>query len=97
MTVQSPQLACNMNAFNRTERDRYKVLTDKLSASAAAELSAGYEIVVALESLSLVELAEWISLESRCCPFLNFAVALRLTGATGVKEFLAAELGFHGD
>jgi hypothetical protein len=48
-----------------------------------------------------LQLAEWISLERRCCPFLEFAlewkqddsVSVRLTGQPGVKEFIAAEMG----
>jgi hypothetical protein len=49
-----------------------------------------------------VEVAEWVDLESRCCPFLEFGidvsekgrvVRLRLTGGKGVKSFLKSELG----
>jgi hypothetical protein len=48
------------------------------------------------EKMSLTELAERVSLEARCCPFLDFAMPLsgsggpaklRLTGGPGVKEF----------
>ena len=47
------------------------------------------------------KLVEWVALERRCCPFLEFEillglegepVILRLTGEDGVREFLAAEL-----
>ena len=52
-----------------------------------------------------VQLAEWISLERRCCPFLEFAlewkrddsVSVRLTGEAGVKQFIAAEMGITMD
>jgi hypothetical protein len=49
----------------------------------------------------VVEIAEWVDLEARCCPFLDFglgvrgkgtgSVALALTGGPGVKEFLKME------
>ena len=48
-----------------------------------------------------LDLAEFITTERLCCPFLHFAleldpdaeeVRLRLTGSEGVKEFLSMEL-----
>ena len=49
----------------------------------------------------LPKVAEWIALKHRCCPFLAFSLhvnssnlALELSGRTGVKDFLKAELGF---
>ena len=45
--------------------------------------------------------SEWIGLERQCCPFLSFELrwpsgeggpSLRLSGPTGVKEFLKAEM-----
>jgi len=44
--------------------------------------------------------AEWITLERRCCPFLDLGldwsasnrVSLTLTGGPGVKTFLAEQL-----
>jgi hypothetical protein len=47
-------------------------------------------------------LAEWIELERRCCPFLEFkielpaagaSIVLHLSGGEGVKEFLSTALG----
>ena len=46
------------------------------------------------------EIAEFVLLERRCCPFLNFQISLKegydaitvcLSGRDGVKGFLAAE------
>ena len=54
------------------------------------------------ESGILPALAEFIRLESQCCPFLRFRLTvepaggplwLELTGPAGTREFLAAELG----
>jgi len=50
----------------------------------------------------LAKLAEFISLEKLCCPFLSFVVDvegeggpvwLRLTGREGVKAFIREEIG----
>jgi hypothetical protein len=47
-----------------------------------------------------LKLAEWVTLERLCCPFLTLAlvtqagsVRLELTGSQGVVEFLTMELG----
>jgi hypothetical protein len=94
--------ACNMSALNHTERDRLYVLLDKLTTAAVhrQELPNGYRYDVDRQKLSLAELAEWVSLESRCCPFLNFdlqlsskgALYFQLTGDAGVKQFIEAEM-----
>ena len=85
---------------------------------ASRELPNGYELSVDPSRLpadpapgvaapnaahGLAALAEWVELESRCCPFLDFDLGVRgrgglvrlsLTGGAGVKEFLREEIGF---
>ena len=65
------------------------------------ELSNGYEFRFADESDLLRRLAEFVSLEKLCCPFLRFDIEveaergpvwLRLTGREGVKEFIREEI-----
>ena len=95
-------IACNLSALNHTERDRLYVLLDKLTTAAVhrQELPNGYRYDVDRQKLSLSELAEWVSLESRCCPFLTFdlqltsngALRFQLTGDGGVKQFIEAEM-----
>ena len=62
----------------------------------------GYLFRLSFTDQTLLEVAEFISFERRCCPFLSFqislnesdeAVTVQLTGRDGVKEFLAAEFG----
>jgi hypothetical protein len=61
----------------------------------------GIALRFAADAAAFVQLAEWISLERRCCPFLEFAlewkhadsVTVRLTGPPGAKEFMAAMIG----
>jgi hypothetical protein len=94
-------IACNLSALNHTERGRLSALLDKLTTGAVhrKELPDGYAYEIVPAKVSFPELAEWVSLESRCCPFLNFrldlaggAVRLQLTGGSGVKEFIQAEM-----
>jgi len=65
------------------------------------ELSNGYEFRFTDESDVLRRLAEFVSLEKLCCPFLRFEIEveaesgpvwLRLTGRAGVKEFIREEI-----
>lgn len=98
---------CKMSALTPAERTRHMELTEKLldAATGRTELPDGYAFDLDVAGIPLPEVAEWIGNESRCCPFLDFglevrrggATRLRLTGAPGVKEFLAAELGLGGD
>jgi hypothetical protein len=103
--AESP-FACNMNALSREERQRYGALSAKLVAARVSvrELANGYEWTLKRDGAPLRELAEWIELESRCCPFLTFGVELRgdanstvvrLTGGKDVKEFIKAEFGME--
>jgi hypothetical protein len=109
-------LACDLNALSGSQRERHRTLGEKLrgAVTGRAELANGYTLVLDLDRLPpdsagapfcVVEVAEWVDLESRCCPFLEFGidvagkgrvVRLRLTGekgVKGVKAFLNSELG----
>ena len=105
-------LACNLAALTPSERDRHQVLAEKLAKAVVgqAELVNGYELTLDLARLPadaqgsafcVVEVAQWVDLEARCCPFLDFGidvkgkggvVKLRLTGGKNVKAFLEEEL-----
>ena len=102
-------LACNVSALTRVERDRQHVLGGKLKGAAIRreELPNGYALILDRSKLPLNELAEWVSFESRCCPFLDFQISftgdigpltLQLTGkSTEVKGFLTQEIrAFEG-
>jgi len=104
-TTQSapPPLACRPNALDKTQRQRQQALlaTVRQTVVATHGLPDGLALDFPGNAATFVQLAEWISLERRCCPFLAFAlewkeddrVSVRLTGQPGVKEALAAEMG----
>jgi hypothetical protein len=101
-----PPLACNLNAISRGERPRHQQLT-KLWQSAVLdrrELDDGYSFHIDRSIVSIDELAQWITLEHKCCPFFRFRLDLNehavdehdnvwmtITGVAGIKAFLAAE------
>lgn len=78
---------------------RRKNYLDKAAESLidSAELSDGFVFRFPLRDGTLQTLAEIIDLERKCCPFLNFrlavetgndSVSLEMTGAEGTKEII---------
>lgn len=101
-------LFCDMTVFSHEQREAHiDAIRQLLSAvHEALELPDGYALRFAPDLAVLLKLAEFISGERLCCPFLNFdlrveaeggPVWLRLTGPEGVKEFLWLELGGFGN
>jgi hypothetical protein len=93
---------CNTKALNPAERARHKRLADKLVAERKqiVETDIGYEFQYDPSRVSIAEVAEWVTAESKCCPFFDFhidleredrVVCLGLTGEAGVKPFLRSE------
>ncbi|MGH7924667.1 MAG: hypothetical protein ACREQH_08765 [Candidatus Binatus sp.] len=93
-------IACRLDAISATERPRYDELRGMLRPAAVGkrELPDGIAIQISTERMALAQVAEWISFERKCCPFLEFRIDVAprsgpvwvsLTGRDGVKEFLA--------
>jgi hypothetical protein len=105
MTDESSQvLACNPGAMTSEQRRRYAELSKTLRESVreVQELPNGYEFEYAPDPAVLLAVAEFVSLESRCCPFYRFVLEkepgdgplrLRVTGPAGAKEFIRPVLG----
>lgn len=101
LTRQS-QFYCNLKALSPGERSRHKQLTEKLASARkkVVQTMTGYEFQFNPAAVSLANLAEWVTDESKCCPFFNFqinmnsktgALRLQLSGDEGVKAFIRAE------
>ena len=103
-STQTPPLACNMNVFTPIERENHIQTTTWLfqSVQSVREVESGYEFIFPNPDGSeiLTRMAEFISNERRCCPFLKFTltidanplpITLTLTGPEGTQEFLRAE------
>ncbi len=98
----APAIACNLKAISSAERPRYNDLMKSLRASVRerTEHSDGYAFKLDGGAISLKEVAEWISMERLCCPFLSFQLSasgnqadwmLTLTGPRGAKAILQEE------
>ena len=99
---QSP-LACDMTAIPAEQRPRHLEKSREFFSQIeeTRELPNGYEFRFADEPNVLTQLADFVSLEKLCCPFLRFEIEveaengpvwLRLTGREGVKEFIREEI-----
>ena len=108
--IQSP-LACDMTAIAADERPKHLATSRELFSriEEVRELPNGYEFRLADGPALLSQLAQFVSLEKLCCPFLNFVIEieaedgptwLRLSGRDGVKAFIREEIagltGFTG-
>jgi len=101
-TTQNIPLICNMNVFTSVEREKHIETTTQLlqSMQAIHEVTNGFEFIFPNGTESITKLAEFISNERLCCPFLEFSlrvapndepISLTLTGPEGTQEFLRAE------
>lgn len=101
----STPFCCIPDAISTPDEARYRELCRKLLQARlhTEELDDGYRFHLGEESISLTEVAEWISYERRCCPFLTFnmevmseqgGLRLRLSGPRGAKDVVRAGLGF---
>jgi hypothetical protein len=100
-------LVCNLTALNAEQRERHRVVLKQIRqvGQEVREVANGYAFRFLAETPVLLLLAEFISLEHHCCPFLEFALEIKtergpawltVTGPEGVKEFLRAELRLEG-
>ncbi len=93
-------LACDRETLDHDERAIHADLLRRLSQhrQATTELVDGYAFTFPPRSELLADLAAWVALERRCCPFLRFAISidaastvLELSGGRGAKEFIRLE------
>jgi hypothetical protein len=98
-------LVCNMDVFTSYQREFHIQTTTELvqAVQKVQEVENGYEFTFPNETQLISRIAEFISNERLCCPFLKFTlnivsnrgpVSLSLTGPLGTQEFLRAE--FNG-
>ena len=94
-------LACNLKAISAAERPRYNDLVKRLRVAVTDrnELTDGYAYKLDAKKITLPEVAEWITMERLCCPFLTFQLdvkgngdsQLTLRGPVGAKAILREE------
>jgi hypothetical protein len=91
-----PVIACNPRAIRALDRPRHAELAKRVRASAKVrrEIKNGYAFTLDGSNVTLPHVAEWISMERLCCPFLMLQISasgeqsdwvLTITGPEGVK------------
>jgi hypothetical protein len=97
-----PPIACNLKALTSDQRKELaKIGAQVISAiTGSRDLNDGYAFRVDPASASLKDVAEWLDLWRRCCPFYEFridfhavdaVVWLSVTGRPGVKEYIPVD------
>lgn len=100
---QAPGFYCNLKALTPEERVRQHELAQAIAGAKleTKELADGYAFRLQAEKVSVTDLAEWVTVERKCCPFFDFEISLgrdngalwlKLRGAEGVKVFMRHEL-----
>ena len=95
----APPIACNLKAITAQQREQLGRLGEHVIAgiNGSRELKDGYAFHVDPAKASLVEVAQWLDVWRRCCPFYEFQVDfhaadgslwLSVTGRQGVKEYI---------
>ena len=99
----SSPLACVPSALGPAERKQhFEEYGPRLRTlvSGARELPTGYEFTFPNDAATYRLLSAWMYQERLCCPFFDFdltlgreggALALKLTGREGVKEFIETD------
>jgi hypothetical protein len=99
----SASFSCDLGALSAAERERHRELLRELREAVLSrnELASGYAFDISDTKMSWLRLAEWVGLESRCCPFFDFhisqardrgAMTLELSGEPGIKSVIEMEL-----
>ena len=95
-------IACNLAAIAPENRPRYHQLIQRIRGAIGQcfELHNGYAYPIDPGAVPLTDAAEWMALETLCCPFLTIQLSasgqqshwvLTLTGPEGVKPLLDTE------
>lgn len=95
-------LSCNMSVFTPSQRESHILNTAQLvqAVQQVQEVEDGYAFIFPNETELIVHIAEFVSKERLCCPFLEFTlkiisnsdpISLSLSGPAGTQEFLRAE------
>jgi hypothetical protein len=94
-----PPIACNLKALTSEQRQQLGQAGNHVisAITASRELSNGYAFHVDPAKASLMDVARWLELWRRCCPFYEFQIDYRASngdvwlvvkGRLGVKEYI---------
>jgi hypothetical protein len=81
MNTQSSAIACDLQALSDTERKREQILLEMFRSLLVDGTWSGNEVTFKLpaDAVTLSQLGEFIAYERRCCPFLEWRLAVDAT------------------
>jgi hypothetical protein len=94
-----PPIACNLKALTSEQRKQLEQTGEHVisAITASRNLNDGYAFRVDPAKASLIDVAQWLELWRRCCPFYEFQIDfhaadaslwLSVKGRPGVKEYI---------
>ncbi len=98
-----PPIACNLKALTSEQRKQLEQHGVRVisAITASRELDDGYSFLIDPARASLTDVAEWLELWRRCCPFYEFRIDfhaadarlwLTVRGRPGVKQFIPLDV-----
>ncbi len=81
-TIQSspPPLACRANALDKAQRQQALLDIVRRTVLGKHDLPDGLALSFPADPTLFLQLAEWIGLERRCCPFTEFGLEWKSEG-----------------
>jgi hypothetical protein len=103
MSNQTLPIACDLSVFSPEQREQLEGLSPEIFSAVIGvrELPNGYAFQLP-ETFPLAKLAEFITYDKLCCPFLEHGIIvdprggsvwLSMAGGEGVKPFVVVEIG----
>ena len=97
-----PPIACNLKALTAADRKHLEEIGGRVIAAInnSRELTDGYAFRVDPAKASLKDVADWLDVWRRCCPFYEFEIDFHAADATlwlsvkgrpGVKEYIPVD------
>jgi hypothetical protein len=97
-----PPIACNLKALTSEQRKQLREAGAHVIAAitASRKLKDGYAFRIDPKEASLLDVAQWLDVWRRCCPFYEFqidlhaadaSVWLSVKGRPGVKEYIPVD------
>ena len=97
-----PPIACNLKTLTSEQRKQLGQVGEHVisAITASRELNDGYAFRVDPAKASLMDVAQWLDLWRRCCPFYEFQIDfhaadaglwLSVKGRPGVKEYIPVD------
>jgi len=92
-------IACNLKALTSAQRKQLEQFGEHVisAITASHELNDGYAFRVDPQKASLIDVAQWLDVWRRCCPFYEFqidfhaadaSIWMSVKGRPGVKDYI---------